>query len=191
MINLETISKKEIDKSELTLWVRLGQESGYTEFNSIPDFIEYIKDNDLFDFAELTNSSFVTRGQIEVEPVFVKTNYISCYWGGDTAEDIHGLLDSEDIRLFLNEKFEEVILPAYWASALINNDESGLSEQDSHDLHEWIDNNPEYGLCVNCSDEIIIERFDNLLTECLTFTFEKNRVKYLNESEEANSPACY
>lgn len=49
-------------------------------------------------------------------------------------------------------KTETYILPSYWASALINDDYSGLSEQDEQDLNKWL-KRVKAGYCVGCSDE--------------------------------------
>lgn len=47
---------------------------------------------------------------------------------------------------------ETYILPAYWASALINDDRSGMEDTDEKELTKWLlKENP--GYCVGCSDE--------------------------------------
>lgn len=49
-------------------------------------------------------------------------------------------------------KTETYILPAYWASALVNGDFSGMEDRDEQDLNTWLNKvNP--GYCVGCSEE--------------------------------------
>ena len=51
----------------------------------------------------------------------------------------------------------EVNAPSYFASALINGDRSGLTDQDERELDAWLTTltrfNPGLGSCVNCSEE--------------------------------------
>ena len=46
---------------------------------------------------------------------------------------------------------ETYILPAYWASALINNDWSGMDDQEEQELNNWLEQ-VKPGSCVGCSD---------------------------------------
>ncbi len=64
-----------------------------------------------------------------------------------------------------------VTLPAYWASALINNDMSGMSHADRTELQAWESNHPEYGAALDCSTESFIQRYDGRLTDCLEYVF--------------------
>lgn len=53
-------------------------------------------------------------------------------------------------------KTETFILPAYWASALINGDYSGMEEQDINELTAFIESNKEdnsYFSCIDVSEE--------------------------------------
>jgi hypothetical protein len=68
-------------------------------------------------------------------------------------------------------KTETVTLPAYWASALINNDSSGLSNSEFQLLDRWLTRNPEYGTCLSCSDDSFIHRYDGRLADCLEYVF--------------------
>jgi hypothetical protein len=43
------------------------------------------------------------------------------------------------------------ILPAYWASALINADESGMENKEIEEINAWLDR-VKPGYCVGCSD---------------------------------------
>jgi len=70
--------------------------------------------------------------------------------------------------------FEKETLPAHWASALINDDWTGLEDQESSDLAAWIKETPYYGPCAGVSDDTVIERFNGLLTDCLEYTFKVN-----------------
>lgn len=47
---------------------------------------------------------------------------------------------------------ETYTLPAYWAPALINGDETGMEEDDIKDLEDWLERvNP--GPCVGCGPD--------------------------------------
>ena len=68
-------------------------------------------------------------------------------------------------------------LPAYWASALINGDLSGLSGDEQEALDGYLGDNPELGFCLACSDvPSFMWRHDasgyELAGDCLTYTFE-------------------
>jgi len=62
------------------------------------------------------------------------------------------------------------MLPASWASALINNDFSGVdyyNPEEAKEIREWVKNS---GLSVlSCSDEAQIVRLNGVLTECLEY----------------------
>lgn len=68
-------------------------------------------------------------------------------------------------------KTDTVVLPAYWASALINRDYTAYSEQDRKEINEWIAENPQFGSALSCGEHTLMEQLDGLLTECLEFTF--------------------
>ena len=84
-----------------------------------------------------------------------------------------GLRDAKPRRI----KTTTYTLPAHWACALINGDESGMSEEESAALDRWIkDTRP--GYCLGCSDEPeFCTNHDAdeyaLAGDCLTFTFEE------------------
>jgi len=70
-------------------------------------------------------------------------------------------------------KFTEYLLPAHWASALINGDYSGLDYKEADELDAWV-RFAKPGYCVGCSDEAeFCGRNDatNLGGDCLVFTF--------------------
>jgi len=74
-------------------------------------------------------------------------------------------------------KFTEYTLPAFWASALINGDYTGLSDEDEKALTAWLEAEKP-GWCVTCSDEEFFTRYHDasyfvLACNCLTFTFER------------------
>jgi len=70
---------------------------------------------------------------------------------------------------------ETYILPAYWASALINGDESGMEESDIARMDNWLNkNNP--GSCIGCSEEQYFKHSNdatNLGGDVLEYTFAK------------------
>jgi hypothetical protein len=64
-------------------------------------------------------------------------------------------------------------LPSHWASALINDDRTGLSDQDERELDEWL-GMAKRGHCVGCSDDPQFKRSNDagtLACEVLEFTF--------------------
>lgn len=69
----------------------------------------------------------------------------------------------------------DVVLPSYWASALINNDWSGLEPDEAAKVKAW---QRESGLVVlSCSDESFVARYEGLLTECLEYQCTPNTPK--------------
>jgi hypothetical protein len=69
----------------------------------------------------------------------------------------------------------EFVLPAHWASALINCDLSGYEVDDLIEIATWEVSHPEIGACHGCSDWPEFRRFHDapevLPCDCLTFTF--------------------
>ena len=69
--------------------------------------------------------------------------------------------------------FESYDAPAHWASALVNNDSSGLTDQDKQELRNFLEReNLSAASCVSCSDHSFIGKFDGLLTELLEYIFD-------------------
>lgn len=66
---------------------------------------------------------------------------------------------------------EWVDLPAHWASALINGDHTGLSDQEADELLAWLADNPHLGECLSCTETPEPKKFNGLLTEVLTYAF--------------------
>ncbi len=75
---------------------------------------------------------------------------------------------------------EDFILPAHWASSLINGDRSGLDDGDEAQLDAWLEAHPGLGECLTHDDQ---EEFRSthhatsvgvLACTCLMFTFPKN-----------------
>ena len=65
-------------------------------------------------------------------------------------------------------------LPAYWASALINADYSGMEDSEEKELNEWLEYTKP-GYCIDCSEESFFSwRNDanGLGGDCLEFTFQ-------------------
>ena len=62
-------------------------------------------------------------------------------------------------------------LPAYWASALINNDWSGIEDTDTAaELSAWIKANPLVNV-VSCDDVPYIGRYRGVLCDMLTYSY--------------------
>jgi hypothetical protein len=74
--------------------------------------------------------------------------------------------------------FHEFTLPAHWASALINDDWSGMDADEEDELLAWLDCY-EPGYCVGCSDTPEFHHHHDatnlgvLGADCLTFTFQE------------------
>jgi hypothetical protein len=71
----------------------------------------------------------------------------------------------------------EYLLPAHWASALINNDYSGIDDKEERELSDWIELQ-KLGNCISCSDEQEFTKHNDanaLAGDCLTFTFQANK----------------
>ena len=71
--------------------------------------------------------------------------------------------------------FSTYTLPAYWASALINNDNSGLTEAEITQIAEFIINNKQddyYFYCIECSDESYFGRYNGIGCDLLEYTFD-------------------
>ena len=72
-------------------------------------------------------------------------------------------------------KFTEYVLPAHWASALINGDDSGMEEEEIEEMDQWL-KHIKPAFCVACSDEIEFRHrcdADVLACDCLTYTFQE------------------
>jgi hypothetical protein len=70
---------------------------------------------------------------------------------------------------------EKYILPVYWASALINADESGMEESDIKDMNAWLDREKP-GSCVGCEGEPYFSHRNDagtLAGDVLEFHFRK------------------
>lgn len=73
-------------------------------------------------------------------------------------------------------KTETYELPAFWASALINDDWTRLEDEDESALKAWLkDVKP--GYCVDVSDETFFTKWHDaqeyvLACDCLVFTFQ-------------------
>lgn len=70
------------------------------------------------------------------------------------------------------------VMPAHWASALINNDRSGLSDTELKDFEAFFYENRELQNSVSCSEETTLEQFTyytgkTRLTDCLEYSFLK------------------
>lgn len=66
-------------------------------------------------------------------------------------------------------------LPSHWASALINDDATGLTDEEHNELNEWLQAYRP-GYCIDCTEEpefCYSHDADGyaLAGDCLTFTF--------------------
>ena len=67
-------------------------------------------------------------------------------------------------------------LPAYWACALINGDESDMDDDEIQEMNAWLEQN-QPGFCLDCSDESEFCHSNDAMGlpgDCLTFTFSKD-----------------
>ncbi len=51
------------------------------------------------------------------------------------------------------QKITEFELPDFWASALINGDESGYTEKDLEEINLFLERHPDIGYCVGVGEE--------------------------------------
>lgn len=87
----------------------------------------------------------------------------------------------EELEETLKSEFQEdhdiFVLPAYFASALINADESGLSEEEIQLLRDFVQENCG-GLCVGCSDDQFFTQHHEFkiigACDCKEFYFERS-----------------
>jgi hypothetical protein len=86
----------------------------------------------------------------------------------DLTEDCQKLIAS-----YLKPGFETetVKLPAYWGSALVNGDFTGLTNEEEASVNAWLEENPQYGECLSASDYPEIEMFEQQICDVLEFTF--------------------
>lgn len=68
---------------------------------------------------------------------------------------------------------ESLTLPEHWASALINDDWTGLEPSERDDVKRWLKYNPHLSI-VDCADDPDLMIFDGLLTQCLTYQAHVN-----------------
>lgn len=68
-------------------------------------------------------------------------------------------------------------LPSYWASALVNGDESGLEDEEQEQLDAWTKDNPNL-YCIDVSEETFFSKYHDaadygvLPCDCANFTFQ-------------------
>ena len=78
----------------------------------------------------------------------------------------------------MNTVINTYTLPAYWASALINDDPSGLTAEELDDLESWLaDQRP--GRCIGCSDDAVFNWYHDASSygvaagDCLNYSFRE------------------
>jgi hypothetical protein len=69
-----------------------------------------------------------------------------------------------------NMNIKTIELPAYWASALVNNDFEHCDEREGLEAQEWLEDNPKVDILM-CSDESYIGRHDGLMCDMLTYSY--------------------
>ena len=74
-------------------------------------------------------------------------------------------------------KTTDYTLPDFWASALINDDATGLTDEEHEQLNDWL-LQAKPGVCINVSDEPeFVQGHDArgyvLACNCLTITFQE------------------
>lgn len=70
-------------------------------------------------------------------------------------------------------KTSTYILPAHWASALINGDTSGMEDAEEKELDDWLALE-QPGYCVDCEDNVGFSWHNDATAlggDCMTFTF--------------------
>ena len=79
---------------------------------------------------------------------------------------------------------EKFTLPSYWASALINGDESGLEDSEIAEIDSfinWLLQSYDCAFCVDCSEESFFTRYhdapNNLASDCLEYTFDLGKMR--------------
>lgn len=68
-------------------------------------------------------------------------------------------------------------LPAHWVSALINDDSSGLDDEEEQELTGWLEHEKP-GYCVGCSDNQEFQPFNDagtLACDVLEFHFHRGQ----------------
>lgn len=68
----------------------------------------------------------------------------------------------------------EYLLPSYYTSALINDDYSGLTDEEEKEIKQWLIN-VKPGYCLTCSDESYFSwhnDMNNLGSDVLTYYFD-------------------
>lgn len=73
-------------------------------------------------------------------------------------------------------QFETYVLPAHWASVLINGDESGLNDEEQFQFEAW-STKATWGYCVGVEGEPEFTQWHDarpevLPCDCLTYTFQ-------------------
>ena len=67
------------------------------------------------------------------------------------------------------KQIEQIELPAYWASALINGDTDNAAA--TLEADRWLNRNTTLNV-ISCSDNSYIGRYDGLICDMLTYTVE-------------------
>jgi len=79
-------------------------------------------------------------------------------------------------------KFKTYVLPAYWASALINSDMSGLKESEIQEILKFLKDNPEILTVVDCAEESYFSKYND------AGTLAGEVLDYICQVKESSSP---
>jgi hypothetical protein len=64
------------------------------------------------------------------------------------------------------------VLPSYWASYLINDDASGLSDEDIKQCDKWL-SKVKPGYCVGCDEDYSFGTFGGMGCDLVTYSFHR------------------
>lgn len=163
-----------IDSDKITVG-ELNEYSRSENFNGLMQVIETPYGHcDIAQIGEncLCRVSLSNTGIISADHFFEMDDYFSF------DENLSYFFDGlrEVLRAEFEEDYDIYILPACFAPALINVDESGLSDTESRLLRNFVHENCN-GLCVGCSDDQFFTSYHDMpgigAAECLEFYFEK------------------
>ena len=71
-------------------------------------------------------------------------------------------------------KIIEINGPSYFACALINGDETGMSDHDVAEMQHWIDTEVPNGYTIiDCGSEPYYQKWNGMLYEMITYTAAK------------------
>lgn len=143
--------------------IKLAMSYGFTDDDIKPemsdtDILNYEFSNEVEDEAESYLNEHMPQGY-----------YVGRFEAGDWGIFKCEQDESDD------ESLATFVLPSHWASALINNDRSGMTIEDENELNKFLATVTEYS-CLTCSDEPYFTHSNDagtLACDVLEFTFRK------------------